>query len=47
MKNNFFKEPKKKQKKDELDLEKLAKTGLILAGGIVLLGAGVKVLGDL
>jgi hypothetical protein len=49
--NEFFKEVKKQEKiklfDDKVDVPKLTKETLLLAGGIVLLGAGAKLLGDL
>ena len=41
----FFKE-KSKPKEKELDLKKLVKTGVVLTGSALLLGAGLKFLED-
>lgn len=47
MKNiEFFKE-KPKPKKEDLDLEKIAKTSLVIAGSALLIGAGIKLFEDL
>jgi hypothetical protein len=40
----FFKE---KPKKEDLDLEKVVKTSLIVAGSALLIGTGIKLFEDL
>lgn len=45
-KYKWFNEPKKTRNKDLKPME-LAKDALILTGGVVLLGAGAKALGEL